>query len=175
MTTPSRLQGYPDHRLPDFLILNVADLVKEFHFQWKETVDCNFRHDPSFKPDVNKVVRLIFEAIRHEDDAEQDLGVAAYYEITALAYFDINAEGVIETYSRTNAELSNLAVRFGKALITRLRSEGTYREGYLPYHFSGWLGDTIVVALDECHGGQPLKDHPENVHYLPKETHHSYC
>lgn len=172
MTIRSRLQGYPDQRLPDFLILNVADIVQEFQFFWKETVLCGASADPSFKPDVNKVVRAILESIRHEAEAEQDLGACAYYDIASLAYYDINAEGIVETYSRTNTDLSNLAVRFGKALIARLRAEGTYREGYLPYHFSGWLGDTIVVALDERHGGSPLKVNSQNEYYEPKETHH---
>jgi hypothetical protein len=183
MITPSHLHEKPQYPLPaeyvsvpkqytweynlgDMIVLDILDLTTEFFTRWHALI----KSDPnveSFKPDERLIVRQVLDAIRQESDAEIDLATMVFHDIATLDPFHEDFEGNVVQYDQVNAQLSNLTVSFGKALISRLKSTGIYTHGYLPYQFCGWLGDTAVLSLDAQHGGTvPIPKTPEHVNYL---------
>lgn len=143
-------QGYMDYGLPDVLVLDIRDLVIDFEQKWHATINCN-RHDNSFKPDLNRIVAKVIDAICQEEEAELELAMMAYHDVAAMAHYRVDVVGDLETYNRIHLELTNLTVAFGRQIIKRFKQEGHYHHGYLPYRFRGWVGSTIYLTIDKAH------------------------
>jgi hypothetical protein len=135
--------------LPALIVLDLADLVKTFEFQWNEILRVDQSRDISFKPDVGRVIKQVIESVRNEIDAELDVSIMAYHDIAAVSHYSISAFGHTEFYNRLHLELATTTVEFGKAVVRRLRQDRVYHRGYLPYKFVAWVGSTVALGLDQ--------------------------
>jgi hypothetical protein len=168
-------RGYMDHGTPDYLVLDIADLVRSFEANWNIVINSNM-HNAALKPNMHSIVAAVINSIRQEADAELELATMAYADIASLAQYEIptdpNADrshlamwdGTVEQYNDVNVQLSNLTVRFGKAVISRFKQETLYHHGYLPYKFQGWVGSTVYLAFDKSHTCSTTVFHKELQH-----------
>lgn len=147
MITPLSSTGRAEH-----LILDVGDLVDEFKFHWNAILKKHV-NDRTLVPAVEKVIKIVVDSIKKEQDAEIDLSVSVYHDILSVPHYDATPAqddvGYISSaYSPMATELSSLTMNFGKAVVDRLRGDQVYRKGVLPYHYQGMVTNTVIVGLD---------------------------
>lgn len=140
-------------KAPDYYVLDVKDLVDYLRQNWTQIVDVKFDTGDAHMPDVSYIIKHVIDSIKQEEDAPMDLAAMAYHDIAAIVHFEASAHNKVAWYNEAHVELSNLTVKFGMMLIERIKSYGIYKAGYFPYHFSGWVGDSILVQLDETFTG----------------------
>lgn len=143
--------------LPDFYILDVADLVNHLKAEWIRIVQLNDDQASAWNPDIREIVLQVIDSIKQEGSAKEDLAMSAFTDIAASCHLDY-VTGKPAWYNEAHLKLANLAVVFGTRLIERIRLHGIYRAGYFPYHFVDWVGDSILVQLDEVQSLTPALD-----------------
>lgn len=150
MIKSTHLPAYHE-RLADYMVLDTNELVRAFHADWEALINrFSYNLNTPFRgPDINKVIRKVYESIRNEPDAELELATMAFYDIAET----IDAIGAEDTpmprYRDEYMKLSNLTVSFGKQLIAKLKQDFIYTRGYIPYNYREMVGRDICVMLDE--------------------------
>jgi len=138
--------------LPQILVLDIADLIQNFHVEWQNVLQQYQRNlGYSVKPNINKMVSQVIETIQQENEAELELASMAYNDIASLLHCEVVDGEVVEVlqYTPLHLELANVTVRFGKQVIQRFRNEAIYHLGFFPYKFKCYVGTTVAVELVE--------------------------
>jgi hypothetical protein len=147
--SPNLLDGYPDQRLPQVLVLDIADLLNDFCTEWNHVLTYQSRSlGFTVKPSIGHIVEHVIESIQQEKDAELELASMAYNDIASLAHVNYNDDDdqvEVEQYTPLHLGLSNATVRFGKQVIQRFKNERLYHYGYFPYKFKCQVGSTVAV------------------------------
>lgn len=152
---------------PDYYVIPVADMVPVLREQWSQRIqrfgqENGVNVNVASMIDVGKIIYETIESIKAGEDAEMEISMLAFRDIGGMAIHGIGQTvGAHQNYAviALSLDLGGIVADFGMTLYQRLKQLRFYTNGYFPYHFSAWMGDDILVKLDDVHAG--VVPHPE--------------
>jgi hypothetical protein len=139
----------------DLIVIDTEDVVPDFSKVFTYLVQRDKRQSIG-KPRIDSlsiVVRSVIEAIKNDHDIENELMMTAL-DIVFHGDDRINPTSNyfnVRDLPRIRRLLLTEIVSFGKRVHEKLRDQKMYRNGFFPYHYLGWNGASITVALDDTH------------------------
>ena len=182
------LENQPISGYSDYFVIDISEMAERFHHEWDGILlkHMNLRGHHSTNQyerhgffwqtmDLSKIISEAFACIKQEHEVDMSVGMFAYRDVQASVLYNFHQVQRTLTVSDMVAiatELSGAAERLGFSLYQHLKLLGFYHNGFFPYHFCGWYGGSVLVGLDESHGGSTII--PEDLRIMLYEDPASY-
>ncbi len=91
-------------------------------------------------PELSEIITMVFESIAHEDDAAIELAYASMEVVKDALHSEMEQDVAIT---------AEAVIVFGEGVLRELQKFGAYKNGQLLHRFHGWLGDDLVLSVDD--------------------------